>query len=591
MPLQALRDPELVLPTIAQTVGAKNGLAQHLGSRETLLLLDNFEHVADAAPGLAELLASTTGAKLLVTGREPLHLAAEYRFVVEPMPPDDAVALFLDRARAADPSFQPSETIADICAQLDGLPLAIELAAARISLLSLESLLERLEHRLPLLTGGARDLPERQRTLRATIDWSHELLDPEERRLFAILSVFAGSFDLEAAEQIAGADLDTLHSLVDKSLVRRWGSGRFGMLETIHEYARDRLDESDEAAQVDRRHAQYFLELAERDAARARGREEARWLERLDADHGNMRAALSASIQRRDAETALRLCGSLHAYWYHRGMFEEGRRWSEQALALREPSTMSARQKALGTAGEFANLMGDSPGAEELLEESLRLCEEIRDPALMSSAYTLLGHVFVVRGEHERARELYERALEFDEQGDSSESWQDITSSLNNVGWALLLGGDADAAERSFQRGLRHAREQGSRLMKSMLLNNLARVQLARGSEERAGALASESLAILRDVADPRMAAEAIEILARAADAGGHAARAARLQGAADALRALIGLAEWFERVPFKDDVGRAEAGGQHRWAAQYEEGRSLGPEEAIAYALEGADV
>src|SRR5215210_4074602 len=251
-------DPELVEPAIAQAMGAHTGLAQHVGSNAMLLLLDNLEQVLAAAPGLSELLEQCANLRLLVTSRALLRVAGERDYPVDPLPEDDAVALFRERAASAE----PIEAVHEICRRLDGLPLAVELAAARTRLLPPSELLERLERALPILTGGRRDAPERQRTLKATIEWSYDLLGDEEQQLFRRLAVFAGSFTIQAAEAVCDANLETLEALVEQSLVRRWASGRLGMLETIREYARDQLEASDQADKIARRHAEFFFELA-----------------------------------------------------------------------------------------------------------------------------------------------------------------------------------------------------------------------------------------------------------------------------------------------------------------------------------------
>ena len=257
IPLAPLRDPALVLETAAQVVGSKDRLAENVADKAMLLLFDNFEQVVEAAADLASLLASCPNLDLLVTSREPLHVTGEQEYQVPPLAHEEGVGLFLARARAVEPDFQADEAVPEICRRLDDLPLALELAAARVKALSSMQILERLEQRLPLLTGGARDLPERQRTLRSTIEWSHELLTPEEQQLFSQLAVFLGGCTLEAAEEVAEAELDTLHSLVDKSLVRHTGD-RYWMLETIREYAGERLRASGDLEAMERRHAQHL---------------------------------------------------------------------------------------------------------------------------------------------------------------------------------------------------------------------------------------------------------------------------------------------------------------------------------------------
>jgi predicted ATPase/class 3 adenylate cyclase len=263
VPLQAVRDPALVERAIRTSIGADDGLIEYVANKRLLVLLDNFEQVVEAAPAVSALVGGTPYAKVLVTSREPLHVESERRYPVEPLRDADAEILFVERGSAVAPTFRPTQAVGEICRRLDGLPLAIELAAARLALLDPEELLARLDRRLPFLTGPSRDAPARQRTLRSAIEWSHELLEPDEQQLFARLAVFAGSFALNAAETVCDAELDILESLVEKSLVRRWGSGRLGMLDTIREYALERLDESPDAEDVRLRHAEYFLAVAE----------------------------------------------------------------------------------------------------------------------------------------------------------------------------------------------------------------------------------------------------------------------------------------------------------------------------------------
>ncbi len=407
--LAALRDPELVESTIAQVVGAKGGLGEHLRSQKTLLLLDNFEHLLSAVPRIAALLSEVPELRVLATSRERLAVAAEHEYQVPTLVPAEAVALFTARARQLKPGFEPDERVSDICRRLDGLPLAIELAAARVKVLRSEQILERLGQSLELLTAGGRDAPERQRTLRATIEWSYELLSEDERELFANLAVFAGSFDPEAAEAVCEAELDTLASLLEKSLLRQTEDGRFFMLETIHEFALERLQDGVEAEQLRRRHAEHFLELAEREEPHLLGTDEVEALRTLRDDLANLRAALETAIAAEDAETALRLAGALHPFWYLGGHFVEGRGWAERALSL--GGTPTQREKPLAAAGEFALHQGATAEARRHFEERLAICAELGDPQRLSSAYTHLGHVSSAERDFSRALELYERSL------------------------------------------------------------------------------------------------------------------------------------------------------------------------------------
>ena len=309
IPLAPLRDPELVLVTAAQVVGSKNGLAEHIQDKEMLCLFDNFEQVVEAAADVADLLASCPNLDLLVTSREPLHVTGEQEYAVPPFAHEEGVGFFLARARAVKPDFEADEAVSEICRRLDDLPLALELAAARVKALTSTQILERLEHRLPLLTGGARDLPERQRTLRATIEWSYDLLGEEEQRLFSRLSVFSGGCTLDAAENVCDAGLDTLPSLVDKSLVR-FTNGRYWMLETIREFATDALAASPDAETLGRRHAEHYLRLALEAEPELSGPAQALWFDRLGEEHDNLRAALDWSLTS-DPEIGLRIAVSL----------------------------------------------------------------------------------------------------------------------------------------------------------------------------------------------------------------------------------------------------------------------------------------
>jgi predicted ATPase len=337
--LAPLRDPALVTETVAQMVGAKDGLAEHIEEREVLLLLDNFEQVVDAATQLGSLLESCPNLRLLITSRELLRIRGEVESV-PPLADAEAVELFCARSQ-----LQPSDDIAELCSRLDNLPLAVELAAARTSVLSPAQILERLSERLDLLRGG-RDAEARQQTLRATIAWSYELLTEEEQRLFARLAVFAGGCTFEATETVCGADLDVLQSLVDKSLVR-FGDGRFWMLETIREFALERLEDSGEADELRRKHGEFFLELAELAQPELGARSSTIWFDRIEAEHDNMRAALRDALEHGRANVALRLGGAIREFWWIRGYWSEGRRWLESALSAGTESDPQLRFEAL----------------------------------------------------------------------------------------------------------------------------------------------------------------------------------------------------------------------------------------------------
>ncbi len=380
VPLAGLSDPELVSSEVATAIGAPDDLAGFLRGRELLILLDNFEHLLDAAPGVGAFLASAGGLRVLVTSRSPLHVSGEREYRLEPLPAKDAAALFAERSRATGRELTPDATVEAICRRLDGLPLAVELAAARTKLLAPELLLERLDSTLPLLTGGARDAPERQRTLRATIEWSYDLLDTAGRQLFAALSVFAGSFPLAASEDVCGADLDGLAALVDSSLLKPIGDDRFLMLETIREYALERLAPSAEADELRQRHAVFFSALAEQ-AYEHRFDAEAAWSARLRTDHDDLRAALDW-LAEHDPDRALDLVGALGWFWFSHGHLLEGRRRLADALARSTaagPSLGHSRRRArsrrdvvTSTTGVRSSPKRSVSGAASATEASLR---------------------------------------------------------------------------------------------------------------------------------------------------------------------------------------------------------------------------
>lgn len=393
--LAPVRDPDLVVPAIGRTLGITEvgekplheRLSAHLRDKRTLLLLDNFEHVAPAATVVSGLLTTCPGLAVLATSRERLHLSGEHEYPVPPLsvpdrerlpPPKDltrykAVALFVERARAARPDFrlteENAEAVVEICARLDGLPLAIELAAARVKLLPPQALLTRLQQGSGLLRGGGLDLPARQRTLRSTLQWSHDLLDEHEQRMLRRLSIFAGGCTLHAAEAVSGATgdlpaetLELVASLVDKNLLRQvegaGGEPRLFMLETIREYALERLAESGEAEIVRRAHADYYLVLAEEAEPKLMTAEQMTWLDLLEREHNNLRVALRWSLDLAGAETALRLVGALWRFWHVRGHLSEGRRWLEEALAL-DGGEPSLRARVLSGGCEVAHSQGD----------------------------------------------------------------------------------------------------------------------------------------------------------------------------------------------------------------------------------------
>jgi predicted ATPase/DNA-binding SARP family transcriptional activator/Tfp pilus assembly protein PilF len=583
VPLEAVTDPDLVLPSIAQALGAKDDVARHIGDKSMLLVLDCFEHVANAADHVARLLGATTRAKALVTSREPLRITGEQRYEVSPLQDDEAEALFLERSRERDRNIEPSEAITEICRRLDNLPLAIELAAARVAVLSPQELLKRLERRLPLLTGGPRDAPERQRTLRATIEWSHRLLSEDERELFARLSVFAGSFDLDSADAVAHGDINRVTSLVEKSLLEGI-EGRFRMLDSVREYAAERLGERKDAAEISTKHARHYLDLAETAEGKLGTADRQAWIDRVSIDEDNFRASLEWTLSF-DPLSALRLVGALHSFWFLAGHFAEGRRWANRALEASITAPDEVRARALSTAGDFAGLQGDFEEAEWFLKESLKLRERCGNDAGIPATLTELANVLASTGRHTEARRMYELALE--RQPQAQEEWFTRPICLNNFGFALLLDGEREAAVEVLEEGLRDLDEAPSTPPTSLLLN-LAWAHLGAHDLAQASQLLRRSLAAMEEAPEALLFWEALEITARLAAVGHRARDAARAYGAAQDLATLLGVTDpVFERLASsREYLAPAQAAlGDAVWLAEVKRGHGLSRDEALSLA------
>jgi tetratricopeptide (TPR) repeat protein len=529
--------------------------------------------------------------------------------------------------------------VAEICARLDGLPLAIELAAARIKLLPPQALLSRLGNRLKLLTGGARNLPERQRTLRGAIEWSYELLDEGEKILFGRLGVFSGGADLEAVEAVCDARgdlpvdvLDGVSSLLDKSLLRQEVGARdeprFVMLETIHEFALEKLEESSDAEAIKRAHAEYFLALAEEAEPGLWGPEDAAWLDRLEQEHDNMRAALSWAIEHEEAELALRLGGALRWFWFMEGHYGEGRRWLEAALGKDRGAAAEARARALEGVGWLASGQGDLDRAQaaaeeglkltteaglgdvvaadlqnvlgeavarqrgdyewavELLEESLALHRGAEDRRGIAWSLGNLANALGDRGDNERAQQLYEEGLALSRELGGAEL---LGAFLISLGYAYLLEGDYDRATALNEEAVELFRKRGRRGNLQYALDNLGWAALLRGEQEKARALHEESLVLCRDLGDEIIASESLEGLACSAVARGEDEHATRLFGAAEALREAVGYHQTPRERSLREPYLTAAyfRVGEADWARAWEEGRSMAFEDAVAYALE----
>jgi predicted ATPase/class 3 adenylate cyclase len=583
VPLAALNDGELVLPTIEQTIGAQGELATFLAGKEVLLLVDNFEHLLPAATALADLLAHCSKLRLLVTSRAPLHVSGEYEYPLEPLPTTDAVTLFVERARAAGARVDADTTVETICRRLDGLPLAIELAAARAKLLTPELLLARLDRALPLLTGGARDAPERQRTLRATIEWSYDLLDDEAKRLFAAASVFAGSFPLDAAEEVCGAELDMLAALVDLSLLKPLGDSRFLMLETIREFALERLEALGGREETRLRHADYYLRLAEQSEPGLAGAEDREWLSRLDLEQDNLRAALALAREQGLPELALRLVSSLRWYWSARGAIAELRRWLDEALERPGETLPEQRADVLQAAALNAYWAGEYDQTERYAQQMLEIARRLGDREREVSALTKLGAAASGFGQHQRSRALMDEALDLARELGKPER---LALSLSNSAAAALQDGDfaraAELCEESLAVGegvVDSAGAAGAHL-------NLSEARLRLGDPEGAAESARESLQLAGSRKDPLLVAEALCALA-AAVAVEDALHACRLIGASDKLREDAGAAlAPAESELYEELVRSLRSALGDRFDHGYEEGRNLALAEAVSLGL-----
>jgi predicted ATPase len=540
--LAPVRDPALVSETIGQTLGAKDGLADHIGEREMLLLLDNIEQVISAAPELASLVERCPNLRLLVTSRERLRVRGEVEYQVAPLADPEAVALFCARAQT-----EPDDAIRRLCRALDNLPLAIELAAARTSVLTPAQILERLSGRLDLLKGG-RDADPRQQTLRATIEWSFELLTPDEQRLFARLAVFAGGATLATAEQVADADLDTLQSLVDKSLVRRTGE-RFWMLETIREFAVERLAASREADDLRRRSAEHFLALAEEgfpylEPEVLMGGHA--WIDRLENEVDNLRDALDHFARRGPAESWLRLAGALPDFWMARGHTVEGLGHIGRALDA-NPAPSLARARALNGASDLAEVSGKRRSEARLwAEEALALARQLGDAYGIAKAVFSVGADAVQDGNWELATELLNESLaHFRETGELYfVPW--ITRTL---AWTRASSGDLAGARELYEEGLRAAREVGSTSAEAALLGSLGWLAGKEGRGRDALDLYHQSLTLKREIGDQAEIARSLAGTALALARLGDCTTAARLLGCATALSEELGIGEaWVVR-------------------------------------------
>jgi predicted ATPase len=662
--LASITDPALVIPTVAQAVGLRT-----IGNRDpmevvkdvlvaspepVLLVLDNFEHVLDAAPLVTHLLDGCANLKILVTSRAVLRMYGEYDFEVPPLvvpPPtarlslaalsrNPAVALFVQRVTAVKPDFaltpENAAAVAEICARLDGLPLAIELAAARTRMLTPSAVLQRLESRFELLTGGARDLPARQQTLRATMEWSHELLAPEELKLFRRLSVFVNGCTLEAVEAVCLAQedlkvdlLDAVQSLVQQSLVQQVHQPdqepRFAMLEIVREYGLERLAASTDAALTRRAHAAYCLVLAEEGAGELAPQDLERWLARCDLELDNFRAALEWAATEGEIEWGLRLGTALNNFWRARGRPTEGRERLGRLLRLPGPASPKTRMRALKAAGDLAHVQADIPSGRALVEESLALGRNFGDAASVVQALNALAYMVRTSGEIGRARQLYEECLDLVQQAGDERA---VVRALINLGQhALKYEHDPEAARALYDRALAIAERLHDRPAIAMCFSHLGDVAKARndfrgarGPYERALAVfrdlgdhraivrtlidlvdlfadqgehdaahqwLAQALGVAREIEDDSAVALALSAAARSAARRGQATRALRLAGAADAIHlALRTPPGHLEAAQMACDLEPARQALGPAAGTTEQEGREMSLEDATEYAL-----
>jgi predicted ATPase len=589
-------------------------LADHLRDRQLLLVLDNSERVVAAGVAVARLLDSAPRFTVLATSRIPLHISGEREYQVPPLSvPDpgqvsdadqilrsEAVTLFAERAATRRPGFRIGAenvlAVAEIAARLDGLPLAIELAASRLNVLTPDDLLARLGQRLSLLSGGARDLPERQRTLRGTIEWSHDLLEPAERRLFARLSAFSGGWTLPAAEDVCGPELDLpvldgLTSLVDHSLVRRMetaeGEARFAMLDTIREFSTERLAESGEEKDIRRRHAEHVRGLAEEAEHHFTREHRIEWLARLEAEHDNVRAALDWAQGTGDAGTGLRTAAAIWRFWLQRGHLVEGRRRLEGLLSTPGAATRSPiRARALGALGGIAYWQNDYPTMSAAYEEAVDIAREIGDPNLLAAALLDLSFIPYVEQDPDRAEAILREGMATAEgAGDRvlvAEFW-------SSIGFLEVVRGNPAESIEIRRTAVEVFREEGEVWILADQLSGLGLTKRLVGDLEGARGHYREALEIFAQANDTLSISMPIWGLSFIANDEGEHERAARLLGASARIRDDIG-----GGVPpelggrWGDPEGDARrALGEAAYQRARAEGYAMTTEEAIAYARE----
>jgi predicted ATPase/DNA-binding transcriptional LysR family regulator len=580
--LAAIREPELVVPEIARALQVKDPseLPQRLRGQRVLLVLDNLEQIVEAGPIVAELLAAAAGLNLLTTSRTPLRVRGEHEYRVEPLLLEQAVALFVERARSANPHFEADESVSSICERLDRLPLAIELAAARARTLPPEVLVERLEHALPLLVGGPRDAPGRQRTLRATIAWSYDLLEDPERSLFSRLAVFGGSWTLADAETVCEADEPALESLVDHSLLSRDrdGTARYAMLETVRELAWDLLaGDPDVAERFRLRHAHRFLALAEEARPFARGPKEREWLDRLEAELDNFRAALRYCLERPDVRLGLTVAEALEPFWVRGFHHREGVRWFEELFRLRNWALVpdGLRASALGIAARLVVELGDPARAKPWYRQSLVLARAAGDDTSAAWALHGLGHVAWLEGESAEARRRFEESLElFVALGEDAPAGGRLTF----LAAVAQDQGDLRAARSYLERARDHYAAAGDTSGVAAAIHGFGDVALEEGDPGLALAAYGEALEKGRKAGGSWELAHFLGGIAAACAALGRGPEAARLWGAVERLDAELDVK--IDRKLYERTLGDLDP--RERAA-----GADLATQEAVALGLE----
>jgi predicted ATPase/class 3 adenylate cyclase len=617
--LAPLTDPALVGPTIARSLGLSDDaerpmtdvLTAYLLPRELLLVLDNFEHLLPASELVDGLLAAAPKLKTLVTSRSLLNLYGEQSFAVPPLAlPDpthlrnladlssnEAVTLFLERARVARPDFvltqESAQAVAEICVRLDGLPLAIELTASRIRLLEPREILARVQQHLPVLTGGPTNLPARQRTLRATIEWSYELLQRQEQPLFGRLAVFTGGCTLEAAEAVCNPDgelglntLDGLASLVEQSLVRRYdqaSESRFGMLETIREYAHDKLEADATLDAVAARHSGYYRDLAEIAEGHFMGPEQVAWLDRFEREHDNVRAALTHALEADDAETGLRLAAALWRFWQQRGYLREGRSWLEAVLAL-DPRTVSqARAKAYIALGGLAYWLSDVDATERAYESAVSASRQLGDRDTEGEALYNLAFVPVLRNDNVESRRRFEASLAFATELSNPNL---VAKSQSSLGIVLVVGGEPATGLSLMEQAHESFQAAGDRFQMAWNLGQMGQAQRLLGHLAEGRARFREGLRMHLEARNlPGLGASFGSISALESDAGRHM-EAMRLMGAARAVSSTTGASapRLFLRIEDVEEQAR-QAIGDEAVEQALAEGRNMSLDEAVAYA------